>query len=122
MANVMNMKKFSERVGLSAHTLRYYEKIGLLNNVQRNISGHRDYTSRDLDWINFVIRLKDTGMPLSNILEYAKLRALGSDTVKERQKLLEQHRECLKSHIELQQNHLAALEDKIGLYELNKVS
>ncbi|WP_065187923.1 MerR family transcriptional regulator [Shewanella woodyi] len=118
----MNMKKFSERVGLSAHTLRYYEKIGLLNNVQRNISGHRDYTSRDLDWINFVIRLKDTGMPLSNILEYAKLRALGSDTVKERQKLLEQHRECLKSHIELQQNHLAALEDKIGLYELNKVS
>lgn len=118
----MNMKAFSELVGLSPYTLRYYEKMGLLNKVQRNTSGHRDYTNKDVDWINFVIRLKDTGMPLSNILEYAKLRALGSGTVKERQDLLEQHKENLKAHIELQLNHLKALEEKIFLYKQKKVS
>lgn len=63
-------------------------KIGLLQHVQRNSSGHRDYTNKDLQWIEFVNRLKDTGMPLA----------------------------------EIQQQHLAMLEDKINLYKANKVS
>ncbi len=46
----MNMREFSERTKLSSHTLRYYEKIGLLNNVQRNSSGHRVFTTKELDW------------------------------------------------------------------------
>ena len=55
----MNIKEFSNLVGLSAHTLRYYEKIGLLKNVQRTSSGHRAYTSKDQKWIEFVVRLKE---------------------------------------------------------------
>ncbi|MGF1910876.1 MerR family transcriptional regulator [Vibrio kasasachensis] len=117
----MNMKEFSNLVGLSSHTLRYYEKVGLLKNVQRNTSGHRAYTSKDLDWICFVKRLKETGMPLSEILEYATLRELGSSTLLKREKLLEKHKDNLKNHIELQQSHLDALEEKIGLYKANKV-
>ncbi len=81
----MNMKAFSSLVGLSAHTLRYYEKIGLLKNVQRNSSGHRVYTAKDVKWLEFVIRLKETAMPLEKILEYARLREQGSSTVLERQ-------------------------------------
>lgn len=118
----MNMKEFSSRVGLSAHTLRYYEKIGLLRHVHRNSSGHRVYSTKDLDWMTFVLRLKETGMPLDEILTYAELRALGSDTVLDRQRLLEQHREALKAKIEHQLNHLSALDDKIALYKANKVS
>jgi DNA-binding transcriptional MerR regulator len=118
----MNIKKFSELSGLSADTLRYYEKIALLKNIHRNVSGHRVYSNKDLDWINFVIRLKDTGMPIKEILEYAKLRELGANTLLARQTLLENHRTKLNDHIESQLNHLAALEQKITLYELGKVA
>jgi DNA-binding transcriptional MerR regulator len=119
---IMNMKAFSTLVGLSAYTLRYYEKVGLLNNIQRNSSGHRAYTSKDLEWVNFVKRLKDTGMPLAEIQQYAQLRELGSSTVLDRQQLLERHKDQLQAHIELQKNHLLALESKISLYKANKVS
>ena len=117
----MNVSEFSQLVGLSAHTLRYYEKIGLLKNVQRNSSGHRVYTSKDVTWIEFVKRLKDTAMPLDEILEYAKLRELGPESTSQRQVLLEQHQHNLRSHIEEQQKHLAALEQKISLYRDGKV-
>ena len=60
----MNMSEFSGVVGLSSYTLRYYEKIGLLRHVKRSRSGHRVYSDRDVDWVNFIKRLKDTGMPL----------------------------------------------------------
>ena len=118
----MNMKEFSKLVGLSSYTLRYYEKIGLLQDVQRNTSGHRDYTNKDLLWVQFVNRLKDTGMPLVQIQQYATLRAQGAGTALARQTLLEQHKDNLKAHIKLQQQHLAMLEDKINLYKANKVS
>ncbi|MDF2156129.1 MerR family transcriptional regulator [Vibrio sp. CAU 1672] len=117
----MNMREFSRLVGLSSYTLRYYEKIGLLKNVQRNSSGHRVYTSKDLKWIEFVKRLKDTAMPLEEILEYARLREAGSESVLQRQALLEQHQENLRAHIEQQKSHLAALENKINLYKSGKV-
>ncbi len=119
---IVNVKEFSKLTGLSAHTLRYYEKIGLLKNINRNQSGHRVYSPKDTDWINFVIRLKDTGMPLQEILSYASMRSNGSETLVCRQQLLENHRLNLKSHIQKQQEHLEALEHKIQLYKSGKVS
>ena len=118
----MNIRRFSVLTGLSSHTLRYYEKISLLKNIHRNASGHRVYTNKDLDWIHFVIRLKDTGMPIKEILDYAKLRELGAGTLQARQALLENHRQRLNAHIESQLSHLAALEQKITLYQLGKVA
>jgi DNA-binding transcriptional MerR regulator len=117
----MNMKAFSEQVGLSSHTLRYYEKIGLLNQVQRNASGHRVYGKKEETWIGFIKRLKETGMPLEEILRYAILREAGNETVLERQHLLEKHKESLMIHIEQQQAHLSALEEKITLYKSGKI-
>lgn len=117
----MNMREFSGVVDLSSHTLRYYEKIGLLKNVQRNASGHRVYTQKDLDWVRFIKRLKETGMPLENILQYAALREKGVTTTSQRQQLLEQHQQRLKIHIQQQQQHLLALEEKIHLYKDGKV-
>ncbi|KJF97198.1 MerR family transcriptional regulator [Photobacterium leiognathi] len=117
----MNMKVFASLVGLSDHTLRYYEKIGLFKNVQRNNSGHRVYTEKDQKWVEFVIRLKETAMPLEDILEYARLREKENSTVLERQVLLEQHQQTLIAHIEQQKSHLLALENKIELYKDGKV-
>ncbi len=121
LVDIMNMREFSNKVGLSAYTLRYYEKIGLLKHVQRNISGHRIYSHRDIDWVNFIKRLKETGMPLEEIRKYASLRELGVETVKERQALLEKHQESLVKHIRQQNEHLKALDDKINLYKTGKV-
>ncbi|REG82129.1 MerR family transcriptional regulator [Marinomonas pollencensis] len=118
----MNMKVFSEKVGLSSHTLRYYEKIGLLNQVQRNASGHRVYGKKEEVWVGFIKRLKETGMPLEEVLRYATLREAGGSTLLERQHLLEKHREGLMRHIEQQQAHLSVLEEKIDLYKSGKVA
>ena len=87
----MNIGQFAVLTGLSAHTLRYYEKIGLLQSVVRNASGHRDYAEKEAQWIEFINRLKETGMPLKQILTYAELRAQGDTTAGQRQQLLEQH-------------------------------
>ena len=116
------MQKFSRIVELSSYTLRYYEKIGLLKHVHRNSSGHRVYSNRDIDWVNFIKRLKDTGMPLEEIQKYASLRDLGTKTLVDRQKLLEIHRENLKEHIRQQNEHLKVLDDKINLYKSGKVN
>ena len=117
----MNMKRFSELTGLSSHTLRYYEKIGLLKNIRRNNSGHRQYTQQDLLWFGFIIRLKETAMPLDQILEYAALREAGAHTAQQRLALLEAHQAVLENHIESQRAHLVALAHKVQLYKAEKI-
>lgn len=112
----MNIKEFSSRTGISAHTLRYYEKTGLLRHIRRLPNGHRDFTEKDLRWVAFVQRLKDTGMPLEQIHRYADLREAGDTTLAERQQLLEAHARNLRESLRQQQRHLDSLEDKIALY------
>ncbi len=112
----MNISAFAAQSGLSAHTLRYYEKIGLLPHIKRNSSGHRAFTLRDLEWVRFVTRLKETGMSLEGILAYARLRAQGDSTLEQRQHILETHRDAMKLRIEREQLHLQALEAKIEHY------
>lgn len=115
--SVMNISQFSTVTGLSAHTLRYYEKIGLLTPVHRNQSGHRDYSQKDQAWIAFIIRLKETDMPLKQIMHYANLRQQGSQTADERQALLEQHSVMLETKIAKEREHLDALNKKIKYYK-----
>lgn len=112
----MNIGQFSDITGLSPHTLRYYENIGLLAPVSRNQSGHRDYSKKDREWIAFIIRLKDTGMPLKQIMHYATLRAEGVVTSDERRAILEQHVTILEMKIAEEADHLEALKEKIKYY------
>lgn len=116
----MNIKEFSEHTGLSPHTLRFYEKIGLFSDVNRGANGHRFYNTKDLEWATFIVRLKETAMPLEQIKQYADLRSQGDSTMLERQSLLRHHHEKLKIQIAMQKNHLKALELKIDFYE-NKI-
>ena len=112
----MNIGEFAQRAGVSAHTLRYYERIGLLRRVARNASGHRDFVASDLAWIAFVKRLKATGMPLADIRRYAELRAAGASTAAARQALLEAHAARLESRLAREQEHLERIRDKIAYY------
>ena len=104
--------------GLTAHTLRYYERDGLLlEPVERSASGHRRYTERDLTWIQLVTRLRSTGMPIRDVRRYAALVRAGEGNEEERLELLREHRRAVLARLAEVQDHLGAIDYKIGLYE-----
>lgn len=112
----MKIGELSKRSGLSAHTIRYYERIGLLPYADRDAGGRRDYDPLILSWTAFLARLKTTGMPLGEMLRYASLRAEGDHTGADRRALLEAHREQLRRRIAALQDCLLVLDSKIDSY------
>ena len=113
----MNIAEFAKRCGLSAHTLRYYERIGLLGRVTREANGHRTFGRRDVEWVEFLHRLRSTGMSISEMLRYAELRARGDSTLAERQAMLVQHADALAASLRAQQAHLRVVRQKIAIYD-----
>ena len=107
--------EFSRLTNLGIHTLRYYEHENLIT-PKRNSNNRRCYSDKELVWIEFIKRLKDTGMPIKEIQRYAELRAKGDLTLNERMELLTVHRESLNEQIKVLQEHMAKLDDKIDFY------
>jgi DNA-binding transcriptional MerR regulator len=103
--------------GLSAHTLRYYERIGLLDPVARVHGGQRRYGADDLAWLAFLQRLRATGMPIRDMQRFAVLRRHGDATIAERRALLETHRDEVLERIAELQRDLRAVTDKITHYQ-----
>ena len=112
----MKIGDLARRSGLTAHTIRYYERIGLLPYADRNQSRHRDYDASILTWIEFLGRLKTTGMPIRDMLRYAALREEGAGTEAERRALLEQHRERVRAQVADLNACLLVLDTKIDGY------
>ena len=112
----MKIGELAKRSGLTAHTIRYYERIGLLPFAVRDQSSQRDYDPSILVWIEFLSRLKTTGMPIREMLRYAALRNRGAATETERRELLEQHRERIRTHVAELQACLLVLDTKIAGY------
>lgn len=112
----MKIGELAKRSGLSAHTIRYYERIGLLPYAERDSSSQRDYDASILIWIEFVGRLKTTGMPIREMLRYATLRERGVETEAERCAMLEQHRESVRARASELAACLLVLDKKIAGY------
>ncbi|MEU9132944.1 MerR family transcriptional regulator [Kitasatospora sp. NPDC048540] len=102
--------------GLTAHTLRWYERIGLLDPVDRSYSGQRRYSDADLTRLAFLGRLRLTGMPVADMLRYVELVRLGADTYDRRRDLLLAHREEVRRKLADLHATLAVLDYKIDLY------
>lgn len=102
--------------GVSGHTLRYYEKAGLIEAVARNAGNQRRYCEADIEWVKFLLRLRETGMPIAQMSEYADLRAQGAQTTAARLLLLEKHQARLREQIVLLARHEKALAAKIATY------
>ncbi|MFC9648134.1 MULTISPECIES: MerR family transcriptional regulator [unclassified Streptomyces] len=102
--------------GLSAHTLRWYERIGLMPHVDRSHTGQRRFSNKDLDWLAFVGKLRLTGMPVADMVRYAELIRAGEDTFEERQELLERTRRDVHRRIAELQDTVAVLDHKISFY------
>lgn len=113
----MNVQEFAARVALSPHTVRYYEKLGLLISIKRDANGHRRFAEQDVAWLEFILRLKNTGMSLADILRYAELRASGDVTLLERKAMMEIHAKQLHQQLMLQQEHLTRVQEKIVYYD-----
>lgn len=112
----LTISEAAEAAGVSAHTLRYYERAGLLEPVERAGSGHRRYTEQHLEWIRFIGCLRATGMPIRGVREYCELARAGEGTEPERMDVLLRHRAAVEGQLaELRQN-LAAIERKIEIY------
>lgn len=114
METEFSIQQVAEIMGLSIDTLRYYERIGLLEPVQRASSGHRRYRQKDIDWIGLIINLRETGMPLAQIHHFAELRRQGEITATERLQILEEHQQALYQQMLKLEQHMTALQHKIA--------
>lgn len=102
--------------GLTAHTLRWYERIGLMPHVDRSATGQRRFTNRDLDWLTLVGKLRLTGMSVAAMVRYAELVRAGDHTFDERRALLEATRRDVLARITELHETLAVLDYKIDFY------
>ncbi|WP_442809552.1 MerR family transcriptional regulator [Streptomyces sp. SR27] len=110
------ISEVSALTGLSAHTLRWYERIGLMPHVDRSHTGQRRFTEQDLSWLAFVGKLRLTGMPVADMVRYAELVREGDHTRDARRELLEATREDVLTRITELQDTLAVLDIKISHY------
>ncbi|MFE3192052.1 MerR family transcriptional regulator [Nocardia sp. NPDC059240] len=106
----------SERCGLTRDTLRWYERIGLMDYVGRDHSGQRRFSDRDLTWLGFIGKLRSTGMSVADMVRYAELVRAGEHTYPERLEMFRRTRAQVLEQIEELQSTLVVLDRKIALY------
>jgi len=112
----LSVGEAAERVGLSTHTLRWYEQEGLVEPVGRDSAGRRRYTQQDVDWLVLLTRLRRTGMPVRDMRRYAELARQGDSTIGARRRLFEQHRDRVLGRIAELEDDLKVLNYKIEIY------
>jgi DNA-binding transcriptional MerR regulator len=116
IATELTVAEAAREAGVTAHTLRYYDRAGLLARVERNGAGHRRFTAEDIDWVVMVTRLRATGMPIRAIRQYAELVREGEGNEAQRLALLEAHRERVLEQLADVRRNLELVDYKIGLY------
>ena len=112
----MTIAEVSKKVNLSADTLRYYERIGLIPEVNRTESGIRNYTEEDLGWIEFSKCMRNAGMSIEALIEYIKLYKKGDVTLEARKQLLISQKDVIKERLEEIQNTFDRINYKIKNY------
>jgi len=113
----MNIREFAEHTGLTAHTLRYYERVGLMGSIGRESNGHRVYGPQDAQWVSFLHHLRETGMSIRELQRYCALREQGDASLAARLALLERHAERVAAQLREQHEHLARLRETVAAYQ-----
>jgi len=118
MTTSLTIQHVAAATGLTVHTLRYYERIGLIDPVPRQENKHRLYREEDILWIAFLLKLRSTGLPVRQMVRYAELRRQGNhrESVSERKAMLEQHTLSLETSLAELQSNLAVMYKKIAMY------
>ncbi len=111
-----SIQDVSNKTGLSTHTLRYYEKEGLISGVERSQGGFRQYTDEDLERLGLIRCLKNTGMSIQEIARFVQLTHEGDHTLEERVELLREHRERVLERMAEMQEHLDKVTWKLNFF------
>ena len=111
-----SIRDVSKKTGLSAHTLRYYEKEGLLSHVGRSSGGFRQYSDEDLEALGLICCLKNTGMSLQEITRFVELTHEGEQTLKARVEMLREHRENVIARMAEMQKYLDKVTWKLNFF------
>ena len=111
-----SIQEISQKTGLSAHTLRYYEKEGLIKGVERSEGGFRQYSEEDLEALGLICCLKNTGMSLKEIARFVDLTHQGEQTLRERVDMLRAHRERVIGRMNEMRTHLDKVTWKLNLF------
>jgi len=110
--DTITIREAAAATGVPAHTLRYYERVGLISGVERGPGGERRYAAADLEWIAFVKRLRATGMPVRMMVRFAQLRRSGRDTLPDRAQMLDDHADSVRHRMRELQEHVRAIDAK----------
>lgn len=113
----VTITEVSRKYDLSADTLRYYERVGLIPGVNRTQGGIRDYTEEDCRWVEFIKCMRNAGLPIEILIEYVTLFRQGPDTIEARKELLIEQRRLLVERMADMQKTLERLDYKISSYE-----
>ena len=113
----MTIKQVSEKYGISADTLRYYEKTGLIPDVPRTSGGIRDYDETACNWVEFILCMRNAGLPIDVLSKYVELCKMGDVTAEERKQILVNQRQQLIEKIESLNASLERLNFKINYYD-----
>ena len=113
----MTISEVAKKYNLSADTIRYYERIGLIPRVNRNASGIRDFTENDCGWVEFIKCMRGAGLPIEALIDYAALFQQGDITVQARKSILVEQRDVLVERMKEMQSTLERLNQKIEHYE-----
>lgn len=113
----MTIAEVSKEYGISADTLRYYERIGLLPPIPRNSNGNRDYREEDCRWVKFIKCMRSAGLSIESLIEYVTLFQQGTATAAARKAILQEQRQLIIAKIEDMQNTLQYLDQKLNHYE-----
>ncbi len=113
----LTIQQVAEISGLSVHTLRYYERIGLIHPINRAQNAHRRYSMDDVGWIDFLNKLRATGMTIQQMQRYAELQRQGDDTLPERVEMLRLLQLEAEARVDELQEHLKLIRYKIDIYE-----
>ncbi|NOU98775.1 MerR family transcriptional regulator [Paenibacillus planticolens] len=114
---IYTINQVADLFSLPAHTLRYYDKEGLLPFISRDKNGNRLFSELDLNWVALICCLKNTGMPIKEIKQYSDWCAQGSQRLDERKAMLISHREHVLKQIEDFKKNLELIDSKIATYE-----
>ncbi|MBZ2404995.1 MAG: MerR family transcriptional regulator [Liquorilactobacillus hordei] len=111
-----SINETSQLTGLSKYTLRYYEKEKLIPEVKRDSRGYRVYTEQDIEWLTFLLNIRQTGMPINKIKQFSQMR-FKIETIPARRQMLFEHKESIIKQEERLKKSMEAIDAKIKRYE-----
>lgn len=117
---IYTMKEVTIKTGISAHTLRFYEKEGVVPFVKRDKNGNRIYDEENLKWLEFMLCLRATGMTLADIKHYVELYKNGDSTIQERKQMMLNHKTKIDEQIMKSYKYLEKINYKLALYDLQE--